>query len=337
MTATNKQILLVQKPTDKLSVDHFKVTEGAKPSPADGDVLCRTLIISLDAANRAWMQGKTYRDEIGAGQVMAGGVLAEVIDSKDSKFSVGDFVEADGGWQEFFVKPANQLQKRPRHDPPTNLLSVLGVTGKTAYFGLLKIGDPKPGETVVVSAGAGAVGNVVGQIAKIKGARAVGIAGGAEKCAWLTDELGFDAAIDYREENLFQALKEKCPDGIDVYFDNVGGDILGAVLFRMNMHGRIACCGAVSQYDTGNPAPGPRGVPGLLVTKRLKMQGFIVMDYYNEIAKAEAELSGWVKSGQLKVVEDVLEGLESAPEGLVGLLAGKNRGKRMIHVADPST
>ncbi len=337
MTTSNKQILLAEKPTDKLSVDHFKLSEGPMPAAGDGEVLCRTLIISQDAANRAWMQGKTYRDEIGAGQVMAGGVLAEVVQSNDAKFSPGDLVEADGGWQEYFAKPAKELQKRSPHDPLTNLLSVLGVTGKTAYFGLLKIGDPQPGETVVVSAAAGAVGNVVGQIAKIKGARTVGIAGGAEKCNWLTSELGFDAAIDYREENLFQALKEKCPDGIDVYFDNVGGDILGAVLFRMNMHGRIACCGAVSQYDTGNPAPGPRGVPGLLVTKRLKMQGFIVMDYYKELEKAEADLTQWVNEGKLKVVEDVLDGIESAPEGLVGLLAGKNRGKRMIRVAEPSS
>ncbi len=336
MAATNKQILLAQKPTDKLSVDHFKLSEGTMPQPGDGEVLCRTLIISQDAANRAWMQGKTYRDEIGAGDVMAGGVLAEVIQSNSDKFTTGDLVEADGGWQEYFAKSAKELQKRQRHDPLTNLLSVLGVTGKTAYFGLLKIGDPQPGETVVVSAAAGAVGNVVGQIAKIKGAHVVGIAGGAEKCAWLTSDLGFDAAIDYRQENLFQALKEKCPNGIDVYFDNVGGDILGAVLFRMNMHGRIACCGAVSQYDTGNPAPGPRGVPGLLVTKRLKMQGFIVSDFYSEIEKAEADLAKWVASGELKVVEDVLDGLEKAPEGLVGLLAGKNLGKRMIKVADPS-
>lgn len=336
MASGNKQILLAAKPTDKLSIDHFKLSEGAVPEAGAGEALCKTLVISLDAANRAWMQGKTYRDEIGAGDVMAGGVLAEVLQSNDPKLKPGDIVEADGGWQEYFTRPAKELQQRPHHEPLTNLLSILGVTGKTAYFGLLKIGDPKPGETVVVSAAAGAVGNVVGQIAKIKGARVVGIAGGTEKCDWLVSELGFDAAIDYREENLFQALKEKCPDGIDVYFDNVGGDILGAVLFRMNMHGRIACCGAVSQYDTGNPGPGPRGVPGLLVTKRLKMQGFIVMDYYKELAKAEEELTAWVKSGDLKVVEDVLDGLESAPEGLVGLLAGKNRGKRMIKVADAS-
>ncbi len=336
MTGINRQILLAEKPTDKLSTSHFKQIEGDIPTAGPEEVLCRTLIVSQDAANRAWMQGRTYRDEIGSGDVMASGVLAEVVDSNHPDFKTGELVEADGGWQDYFVRNGKALQKRKRFDPLTNLLSVLGVTGKTAYFGLLKIGDPQPGETVVVSAAAGAVGNVVGQIAEIKGARVIGIAGGDEKCAWLKSDLGFDDTIDYRNENLHQALKEKCPNGIDVYFDNVGGDILGAVLFRMNMHGRIACCGAVSQYDTGTPAPGPRGVPGLLVTKRLKMQGFIVSDFYDEIDKAEADLANWVDSGELKVVEDVLDGLEKAPEGLVGLLAGKNRGKRMIKVADPS-
>jgi hypothetical protein len=334
MAQENKQILLAQKPTDKLSTDNFKLVSSPMPEAGPGEVLCKSLYLSLDAANRAWMQGKTYRDEIGSGDVMAGGALAEVITSNDPKFKVGDLVEADAGWQEFFVKPANQLQARTRHEPLTNLLSVLGVTGKTAYFGLLNIGDPKPGETVVVSAAGGAVGSIVGQIAKIKGARVVGVASGAEKCAWLVNELGYDAVIDHREENIFQALKENCPDGIDVYFDNVGGPILEAVLFRMNMHGRIICCGAVSQYDTGNPGPGPRGVPGLLVTKRLTMQGFIVMDFYKEIDKAETELSQWVAEGKLKVPEDVIEGLENAPAGLVGLLAGENRGKRMIKVAN---
>jgi NADPH-dependent curcumin reductase CurA len=189
---------------------------------------------------------------------------------------------------------------------------------------------------VVVSAAAGAVGNVVGQIARIKGCRVVGIAGSEEKKAWLLDELGFDAAIDYKTEAVYKALKTACPHGIDVYFDNVGGDILGAALFQMNQFGRIPCCGVVSQYDTATPAPGPRGIPGLLVTKRLRMEGFIVMDYYARRAEAEAELAGWVQSGELRVREDVLEGLERAPSALVGLLHGENIGKRMVKVADPS-
>jgi len=333
MTQQNRQILLVEKPTEKLSPSHFEMTTSEMPVAGDGEVLCKTLYLSLDAANRAWMQGKTYRDELGAGNVMAGGVLAEVIESKDDKFKPGDLVQADGGWQEYFAQKGKVLMKRKRHDPLTHLLSILGVTGQTAYVGLLNVGKPEPGQTVVVSAAGGAVGNVVGQIAKIKGCRVVGIAGGAEKCDWLVNDLGFDAAIDYKDENIFQGLKEKCPDGIDVYFDNVGGQILEAVLFRMNMHGRISCCGAVSQYDTGNPGPGPRGVPGLLVTKRLTMQGFIVMDYAKDLPKADEEMAGWAKEGKLKVLEDVIDGLENAPSALVGLLAGENRGKRMIKVA----
>jgi hypothetical protein len=210
---------------------------------------------------------------------------------------------------------------------------VLGVTGKTAHYGMAGIGRPKRGETVVVSAAAGATGSIAGQIAKLAGARVVGIAGGAEKCRRLVAEFGFDHAIDYKTGNLFQDLKAACPDGIDLYFDNVGGTTLEAVLFRMNLHGRIVCCGVVSQYDTGNPAPGPRGVPGLLVTKRLTMTGFIVGDDAHLMAAAERELPGWVEAGRIKVAEDILEGLEQAPRGLIGLLAGENFGKRMVKVA----
>lgn len=337
MNDRNRQILLADKPTDKLSPDHFKLVTAPMPEAGAGEVLCRTLYISLDAANRAWMQGQTYRDQVTAGTVMAGGVLAEVVASNDDRLAPGDLVEGDGGWQDYFVQPAKHLWKRvrPADDgwPLTHLLSILGITGKTAYFGLLNIGRPKEGETVVVSAAAGAVGSVVGQIAKIKGARVIGIAGGDKKCAWLTDALGFDAAIDYRAGNLFKALKQHCPDGIDVYFDNVGGAVLEAALFNMALHGRIACCGAVSQYDTGTPDPGPRGVPGLIVVKRLMMQGFIVMDFHSDWPAAEAQLAQWVQQGRIKVAEDVLDGLEAAPAGLVGLLAGDNIGKRLIKVA----
>jgi NADPH-dependent curcumin reductase CurA len=296
-------------------------------------VLCRTLLLSLDPANRAWMQGATYRGEVHAGTVMPGFTLAEVVASNDIKFKAGDLVEGDGGWQQYFVAPAKALQKRARREPLSNLMSVLGVTGKTAYCGLLDIGNPQPGETVVVSAAAGATGSIAAQIAKIKGARVVGIAGGPEKCRWLVDELGLDDAIDHREGNVYATLKAKCPKGVDVYFDNTGGPILEAVLSRMNLNGRIVCCGVVSQYDTANPASGPRGVPGLLVTKRIKMQGFIVMDYVKLLPQAEKDLAKWMAEGKLKVAEDIIDGLDQAPAGLVGLLAGENRGKRMIRVA----
>jgi NADPH-dependent curcumin reductase CurA len=211
---------------------------------------------------------------------------------------------------------------------------VSGVfTGLTAYFGLLRVGRPQAGETVVVSAAARSVGSFVGQIAKIKGCRAVGIAGGAAKCDWLVKELGFDAAHDYKAGLVYRALKAAAPNGIDVYFDNVGGDILEACLPLMNVGGRIACCGAISAYDGAAPAAGPRGVPGLIVVKRLLMQGFIVTDYFDERQAAIAELQKWVQAGQLKIEEDVIEGLENTPKALIGLLAGENRGKRMVRVS----
>jgi len=220
----------------------------------------------------------------------------------------------------------------PKIEPMTHLLSVYGVAGLTAYFGLLEIGKPKSGETVVVSAAAGSVGSLVGQIAKIKGCHVIGIAGGKDKCGWLTSELGFDAAVDYKDGAVFKALRAAAPKGIDVYFDNVGGDILEACLPQMNNYGRIACCGAISQYDGVPSAHGPRGVPGLIVVKRLVMQGFIVMDFMALRDKALADLQAWTTSGKLKVQEDVIDGLENTPRALIGLLAGENRGKRMIKV-----
>ena len=328
----NRQILLVEKPAGKLGPEHFRLTEGAVPAPKDGEVLARVRYISLDAANRAWMQGATYRSAVEAGGVMAGGALAEVVESRADGFAAGDLVFADTGWQDYAALPARQLIKLPKITPLTHLLSVYGIAGLTAYFGFLHVGRPKAGETVVVSAAAGSVGSLVGQIGKIKGCRVVGIAGGAEKCDWLTGELGFDAAVDYKAGNLFKALKAAAPQGIDVYFDNVGGDILEACLAQMNVRGRIACCGAISQYDGAPAGHGPRGVPGLIVVKRLVMQGFIVTDYFNEREQALADLQSWVAAGKLKVQEDVIDGLENTPRALIGLLAGENRGKRMVRV-----
>ncbi len=253
--------------------------------------------------------------------------------SKAPGFAKGDLVFADTGWQEYAALPAKQLIKVPNVEPMTNLLSVYGIAGLTAYFGLLRVGEPKAGETVAVSAAAGSVGSLVGQIAKIKGCRVIGVAGGAEKCAWLKSELGFDEAIDYKAGNLYAGLKAAAPKGIDVYFDNTGGEILEACLPLMNMGGRISCCGAVSAYDGAPPAAGPRGIPGLIVVKRLRMQGFIVMDFYDERAAAMADLQKWVAEGRLKVQEDVIDGLENTPAALIGLLAGENRGKRMVKVA----
>ncbi|MGH7025014.1 MAG: NADP-dependent oxidoreductase [Caulobacteraceae bacterium] len=332
MTADNRQIVLAELPQGKLEASHFAMREGARPVPGEGEVLVRSLYVSLDAANRAWMQGATYRSALKAGDVMAGGALAEVAESRADGLKAGDLVFADTGWQEWAAVPARGLTPLPRMTPLTHLLSVYGVAGLTAYFGLLECGRPKAGETVVVSAAAGSVGSLVGQIAKIKGCRVVGIAGGAEKCALLERELGFDAAVDYKAGEVRRAVRAACPEGIDVYFDNVGGDILEAALFNMNVHGRIACCGAVSQYDGAAPAHGPRGVPGLIVTKRLTLTGFVVMDFYAKREAALAELKGWVDEGKLKVREDILGGLESLPGALIGLLAGENVGKRMVRI-----
>jgi NADPH-dependent curcumin reductase CurA len=252
--------------------------------------------------------------------------------SKAPGFAAGDLVWADTGWQDYAALPAKHLSKMPKIEPMTHLLSVYGVAGLTAYFGLLEIGKPKSGDTVVVSAAAGSVGSIVGQIAKIRGCHVIGIAGGQDKCRWLTSELGFDAAVDYKDGATFKALRAAAPKGIDVYFDNVGGDILEACLPLMNNYGRITCCGAVSQYDSAPSAHGPRGVPGLIVVKRLIMQGFIVSDFWAQRDKALADLQAWTSSGRLKVQEDVIEGLENTPKALIGLLAGDNRGKRMVRV-----
>ncbi len=333
MPERNRQILLVETPKGKLGPEHFRLADAPLPQPGEGEVLARVRYISLDAANRAWMQGATYRSAVEVGSVMAGGALAEIVQSRSPAFAPGDLVFADTGWQDYAVLPAKAATKLSRLEPLTHLLSVYGIAGLTAYFGLLRVGKPQAGETVVVSAAAGSVGSLVGQIAKLTGCRVVGIAGGAEKCAWITEALGFDAAVDYKAGALPKALKAAAPQGIDVYFDNVGGDILEACLFQMNQRGRIACCGAVSQYD-GAPQPhGPRGIPGLLVVKRLTMQGFIVMDYASERDAAIAELKRWVDAKELRVQEDIIDGLEHTPRALIGLLAGDNRGKRMVKVA----
>jgi hypothetical protein len=330
--AVNRQVLLVEKPSGKLGPEHFRMSKAPVPEPNDGEALLRVRYISLDAANRAWMHGATYRAAVQTNTVMAGGGIAEVVSSKASDLAPGDIVFGDTGWQDYAAVPVKHLTKISRIEPLTHLLSVYGIAGLTAYFGLLEIGKPKAGDTVVVSAAAGSVGSLVGQIAKIKGCRVIGIAGGPDKCHWLTSELGFDAAVDYKEGAVFRQLKAAAPKGIDVYFDNVGGDILEACLPQMTNYGRIACCGAISQYD-GAPSPhGPRGVPGLMVVKRLVMQGFIVMDFMDRRDQAIADLQAWVSSGRLKVQEDVIDGLENTPRALIGLLAGENRGKRMIRV-----
>ncbi|MEP3846093.1 MAG: NADP-dependent oxidoreductase [Paracoccaceae bacterium] len=328
---TNRQIIVQDIPKGALSQDHFAMRSADMPKPAKGEVVLRTLLMSIDAANRSWMQGATYREAINAGDVMATYAISEVVESQSSRFAPGDIVASESRWAEYVAWPAHKCQKMPPVPRLENLLSVFGIAGKTAFHGLVHVGRPIAGETIVVSAAAGSVGGYVGQIGKALGCRVVGIAGGPEKCDWVVNHLGFDACVDYRAAGLFKALKATCPTGIDVYFDNVGGAVLETTLALMNERGRIVCCGAISQYDDATPT-GPRNLPGLVVVKRLRMEGFIVMDFVKEDAKAVRALQSWVEDGKIKVEEDIVHGLENAPSALIGLLAGNNKGKRMVRV-----
>ena len=331
---SNRQILIDSLPTGALAEDHFRAEDGSMPEPGDGQALCQTLAISIDAGARAGLQGSaSYAGAPRTGIVMNGSTVSRIVSSNDPAYKEGDLVSAPSGWQEYAAHDTRLLSPLPDIEDPAAYLGVLGGTGLTAYFGLFEIGKPKAGETLVVSAAAGAVGHLVGQMARIHGCRAVGIAGSDAKCDRLVSELGFDAAVNYREDNFRQMLKEACPEGIDVYFDNTGGDVLGTALFRMNENGRIVCCGVVSQYDTTNPAPGPRGVPGLLVNKRLTMQGFLVFDFLDQYEAARNVMLEWLEPGQLVAWQDQFDGLDSAPRAFVDLLAGGNTGKRIVRVA----
>ncbi|MBB97127.1 MAG: NADP-dependent oxidoreductase [Rhodobacteraceae bacterium] len=331
-----KQIIVAQLPKGALTPDHFRIEDAPAPVPGDGEVRLKVILMSIDAANRSWLQGATYRAAVHVGDIMPTYAICEIVESRAPGLSVGDIVAAEAGWAEELVLPATSVAQMPDLRPLSHLLSVYGIAGKTAYHGLVGIGRPQAGETVLVSAAAGSVGGYVGQIAKAMGCRAVGIAGGPEKCRWVVEHLGFDACLDYREPGLNRALKAACPDGVDIYFDNVGGAVLETALFHMNTRGRVVCCGAISQYDSTTPS-GPRNLPGLVVVKRLRMEGFIVMDHAADDAKALASLRKWVQAGQVKVTEDIIDGLDHAPQALIGLLAGDNRGKRMVRVApDPA-
>lgn len=332
----NRQITIAELPKGELTADHFKQVEADMPVPGEGEVLLRVVLMSIDAANRSWMKGATYRAAVNAGDPMPTYAICEVVESKSPKLSAGDIVAAEATWSDYITAKAHQVQKLPKVAPLSHLMSVYGIAGKTAFHGLMSIGNPLPGETVVVSAAAGSVGGYVGQIAKALGCRVVGIAGGPEKCRWVEEELGFNACVDYRAGSLSRSLAAACPDGADIYFDNVGGKTLESALNVMNERGRVICCGAISQYDTDDVL-GPRNLPGIVVVKRLRMEGFIVMDFARDDEKCLRAMQHWVGTGQIKVTEDIVEGLENAPSALIGLLAGENRGKRMVRVApDPA-
>ena len=329
---TNKQIYLKSSPKDKLLEDNFEFKSSKVENLDNNQVLVEVIYISIDAANRAWMQGRTYRSQILPGDVMGGYALGIVIAANNSDFNIGDYVEGDLGWQNYAIRDAKELIKTSIKSSENLHMSVLGITGKTAYFGL-NLAGLKKGETVLISAAAGAVGNVAGQIAKIKGCKVIGITSSDEKAVWLKDTLGFDGVVNYKNNNFVKDLRSLCPEKIDVYFDNVGGTIFESVLFAMNNFGRIICCGAVSQYDQAAPQNGPRGVPGLIVTKRLTLKGFIVMDF-NEKEQEEAEknLLNWINEKKIIPAEDIMNGLESTPRALIGLLNGDNKGKRLVKI-----
>jgi hypothetical protein len=311
----------------------FEFVEAPVAEPGDGEVLVKILYISLDPAMRGWMnEGKSYVPPVGIGEVMRAGAVGRVIASKDPAIAVGEHVVGVLGVQEYAVATAKSLTKvDPRLVPLPVYLGTLGMPGMTAYFGLLEVGRAKAGDTVVVSGAAGAVGQVVGQIAKIKGCRVVGLAGGPAKCDYLRS-IGFDAAIDYKHEDVKAALRQHCPKGVDVYFDNVGGEILDAVLTQLAMHARIVICGAISQYNEPS-IKGPSNYLSLLV-HRATMQGMVVFDYASRYAEAAREMAGWMAAGQLKTREDIVEGLETFPDTLLKLFKGENTGKLVLKVAE---
>src|SRR5215207_8074921 len=331
----NRQILIASLPTGALAESDYELRTAPAPELGDGEVLCRTLVITIGAGQRAGLQGSaSYAGAPTTGIVMGGTGVARVEESNDPSLAPGDLVTGPTGWQEWSVHRARALTKVDDNGDPALHLGLLGTNGITAYFGLLDVGQPKWGETVVISAAAGSVGHIVGQIAKIQGCRTVGIAGSDEKCAVLTGELGFDAAVNYKAADFRDAFKAATAEGIDIYFDNTGGDVLGAALRRMKVHGRIVCCGVVSQYDTSNPEPGPRGIPGLLINNRVRMEGFLLFDYADRYDEARRQLRAWLDSGALVARHDDFVGLESAPQAFVDLLAGGNVGTRIVRVAD---
>lgn len=336
MAQDNRVWTLANRPQGDLKPGDLKLETRPMPTPADGEILVQTIYLSLDPTNRVWMnEAKSYLPPVGVGDMMRGLSLGRVVSSKADGFAEGDIViPSMGGWADYITAPAKGSAKPPVElgAPLPAFLSVLGMTGLTAYFGLLDIGEPKPGETVLVSAAAGAVGSIACQLAKIEGARVVGIAGSDEKCAWLTGELGIDGAINYKTEKLSERIRALCPDGVDVYFENVGGPTLDAALAAMNNFGRIPLCGLISNYNADTPQPGPYRF-GDIIMKRLKVQGFVILDYGRRYEEALKALAGHLAAGKLHYKVDVVDGLENAPDALGRLFTGANAGKLMVQVS----
>jgi len=329
----NRQWRLKKRPVGDVAPGDLELVSGPVPVPGPGQALVRNIYLSLDPTNRIWMSDMDqYMPPVEIGDVMRGGTIGVVEASNNPDLKVGDIVQPmDMGWQDYVVTGAAQKLIVTPQTPILAYMSALGMTGVTAYFGLLDIGKPKPGETVVVSAAAGAVGSIVGQIAKLKGCRVVGLAGSDDKCRWVVDDLGFDACINYRKENVLEALRRACPKGIDVYFENVGGEILDAVLTLINLEARIPLCGLISSYNADGPVPGPYMFRNVLM-KRALIKGFIVIDYFPRIAEFMQDMPGWVASGKIKWRVDVVQGLENAPTALQKLFTGGNTGKLVVQI-----
>ncbi len=340
MQIKNRQIRLAARPVGLPKAGDWQFTEEAIDGAAAGGVVVKNLLLSLDPAMRGWMnEGKSYIPPVGIGEVMRAGGVGKVIASGSASFAVGDYVSGGLGVQTHShfdgeaLKKAGLVKIDPRLAPLPKWLNALGMPGMTAYFGLLEVGQPKPGETVVVSGAAGAVGQTVGQVARIKGCRVVGIAGGQAKCDFVVKELGFDACIDYKAGSVRDGLKAHCPKGVDVYFDNVGGEILDTVLTRINRKARIVICGAISQYNNTTPMRGPSNYMSLLVN-RARMEGMVVFDYADRYPVAIKEIAGWMREGKFKSREDIVDGLDRFPAALNGLFAGENFGKLILKVND---
>ena len=334
----NHQVRLASRPVGLPTRDNWRFTTEPVAEPGPGGVLVKTLCLSLDPAMRGWMnEGKSYIPPVEIGAVMRAGGVGKVIASNNAAFAVGDYVNAGLDVQEYCLIPEEQIKRSGMFKIDARMgltawLNVLGMPGMTGYFGLMDVGQPKAGDTVVVSGAAGAVGQTVGQIAKLKGCRVVGIAGGKAKCDWVVKELGFDACIDYKAGDVKAGLKEHCPKGVDIYFDNVGGDILDAVLTRITRGARIIICGAISQYNNTTPVKGPANYLSLLVN-RARMEGIVVFDYADRYPLAIAEMAGYLKDGKMKSKEDVVDGIENFPETLLKLFNGENFGKLVLRVA----
>jgi NADPH-dependent curcumin reductase CurA len=334
----NRQIVLAARPVGEPKDSDFSLVETPIPQPGPGRMLLRTLYLSLDPYMRGRMSdAKSYAKPVEIGEVMVGATVGQVIASDIPGFSPGNIVEAYSGWQEYVLSDGNGVRRIDADRAPiSTALGVLGMPGLTAYTGLMNIGQPRPGETVVVAAASGAVGSVVGQIARIKGCRAVGIAGGPDKCRFVVDELGFDACIDHRAPDFAEQLKAACPDGIDVYFENVGGPVFEAVLPLLNLFGRVPVCGTIAHYNETEPPPGPNKVPLLIraiLTRRLTFRGFIVWDFADQRERFLEEVGAWLRDGRIRYREDIVDGLENAPRAFQGLLKGKNFGKLIVRVA----